>query len=186
MKAFTIDQENNITALGETKEAQSAGTDTFRSAAELHRVTAAWPLSRLVQIWNGIPGLVPIMKFTDRKTAVTRIWKAIQSLGGTHNKADASTQATTAQKRASAKQTAKRGKPARKPQAVRRRQTKTAQVLAMLRRPKGATIQQLMEATGWQAHSVRGFLSGTVGKKMGLAVASLRGEDGHRGYSVSD
>ena len=41
-----------------------------------------------------------------------------------------------------------------------------------------------MKATGWQAHSVRGFLSGTVSKKMGLAVTSLKGEDGDRTYSV--
>jgi hypothetical protein len=41
-----------------------------------------------------------------------------------------------------------------------------------------------MKATGWQPHSVRGFLSGTVGKKMGLAVSSAKGEDGERAYSV--
>ncbi len=42
-----------------------------------------------------------------------------------------------------------------------------------------------MSATGWQAHSVRGFLSGTVGKKMGLKVVSSKAEDGGRRYSVS-
>ena len=41
-----------------------------------------------------------------------------------------------------------------------------------------------MKATGWQAHSVRGFLSGTVGKKMGLTVASAKGQDGERSYMV--
>ena len=41
-----------------------------------------------------------------------------------------------------------------------------------------------MKATGWQPHSVRGFLSGTVGKKMGLTVTSTKGEDGERTYSV--
>jgi len=41
-----------------------------------------------------------------------------------------------------------------------------------------------MNVTGWQAHSVRGFLSGTVGKKMGLTVNSTKGEDGERNYSV--
>jgi len=41
-----------------------------------------------------------------------------------------------------------------------------------------------MKATGWQPHSIRGFLSGTVSKKMGLAVTSTKGEDGERIYSV--
>jgi hypothetical protein len=41
-----------------------------------------------------------------------------------------------------------------------------------------------MKATGWQPHSVRGFLSGTVGKKMGLTVISTKGEDGERSYAV--
>ena len=41
-----------------------------------------------------------------------------------------------------------------------------------------------MDTTGWQAHSVRGFLSGTVGKKMGLAVTSIKGDDGERTYAI--
>ena len=62
--------------------------------------------------------------------------------------------------------------------------SKTAQVLAMLQQSQGATLKQLMQATGWQAHSVRGFVSGTLGKKMGLTVASTKGEDGGRRYSI--
>jgi Protein of unknown function (DUF3489) len=62
--------------------------------------------------------------------------------------------------------------------------SKTAQILDLLKRPGGVTSKELMKVTGWQAHSVRGFLSGTVGKKMGLAVTSVKGEDGERGYSV--
>ena len=62
--------------------------------------------------------------------------------------------------------------------------TKTAQILDLLKRPGGASLKELMKATGWQAHSIRGFLSGTVGKKMGLRVMSIKGEDGERRYSV--
>jgi hypothetical protein len=62
--------------------------------------------------------------------------------------------------------------------------SKTAKVLELLKRPGGVTAKELMKATGWQPHSVRGFLSGTVGKKMGLTVTSTKGEDGERTYSV--
>jgi Protein of unknown function (DUF3489) len=64
--------------------------------------------------------------------------------------------------------------------------SKTAKVLDLLKRPDGATLKELMKATGWQAHSVRGFLSGTLGKKMGLAVKSDKGQDGERTYSVKN
>jgi hypothetical protein len=62
--------------------------------------------------------------------------------------------------------------------------TKTSLVLELLKRPGGVSSKELMDATSWQAHSLRGFLSGTVGKKMGLAVVSAKGENGERTYSV--
>ena len=62
--------------------------------------------------------------------------------------------------------------------------SKAAKILDLLKRPGGATAKELGKASGWQAHSVRGFLSGTVSKKMGLAVTSTKGDDGERTYSV--
>jgi hypothetical protein len=62
--------------------------------------------------------------------------------------------------------------------------SETARVLDLLKRPGGVTAKELMKATGWQPHSVRGFLSGTISKKMGLAVTSTKTEDGERTYSV--
>jgi Protein of unknown function (DUF3489) len=62
--------------------------------------------------------------------------------------------------------------------------SKTVKVLDLLKRPGGVSSRELMKATGWQAHSVRGFLSGTIGKKMGLTVVSAKGEDGDRSYSI--
>jgi hypothetical protein len=67
---------------------------------------------------------------------------------------------------------------------VTRDSSKTAKILDLLKRPGGATSKELMKATGWLPHSVRGFLSGTVGKTMGLTVTSIKSEDGQRTYSI--
>ena len=193
MKLFSIDRENNITAFAKRKDAEAATGDTFRSETELSELAAAWPANRLVEIWNSIPGFVPVKKFTNRKTAVLRIWKAIQSLdGGVSSHAanfasaggPATSRATRARNKTRASQT---GHPTRTPTAEvgARPDSKTAKVLAMLRRGGGATLQQIMSVTDWQAHSVRGFISGTLGKKLHLTVVSAKGEDGQRCYSVT-
>ena len=87
---FTIDNENNITAHGTPEEAAATTAtpfDSFASQKELAKLAAAWPTERLVEVWNGFAGVVPfdqlkpVKKFTDRKSAVTRIWRAIQVLG---------------------------------------------------------------------------------------------------------
>jgi hypothetical protein len=65
-----------------------------------------------------------------------------------------------------------------------RQGSKTAKVLTLLQQSGGVTLKRLMKATGWQPHSVRGFLSGTLGKKMGLRIESRKTHDGERLYSV--
>jgi hypothetical protein len=62
--------------------------------------------------------------------------------------------------------------------------SKASAILDLLRRKDGATLKELMKATGWQPHSVRGFLSGTVSKKMGLALGSAKREVGERSYRI--
>jgi hypothetical protein len=61
--------------------------------------------------------------------------------------------------------------------------TKAAQILALLKRPAGATLKTIMVVTGWQAHSVRGFISGHLVKKMKLRVKSFR-QNGKRVYAI--
>jgi len=143
-------------------------------------------------------------QFTDRKSAITRIWKAIQSLNGDSaaevpepsDKAAtaASKPANKAKQAAKPKLTkgakAKPGKPAKTGRktatkaASARDGSKKATVLGLLQRKNGATLGEIMKATGWQAHSVRGFISGTLGKKMGLTVESTKREDGERVYNL--
>lgn len=62
--------------------------------------------------------------------------------------------------------------------------TKQASLIALLRRKRGATIAELSDATGWQAHSVRGAISGTLKKKLGLIVASEAVDGRGRVYRI--
>jgi hypothetical protein len=63
--------------------------------------------------------------------------------------------------------------------------TKQSRVLVMLRSPAGATIAAMMQATGWQQHSVRGFLAGVVRKRLKLKLTSKK-LDGSRIYQIVD
>jgi len=64
--------------------------------------------------------------------------------------------------------------------------TKQATLIAMLRAPEGATIEEIMAATGWQSHTVRGAMAGALKKKLGLEVTSEKVEGRGRVYAVRD
>jgi|ERR1039458_165460 hypothetical protein len=68
--------------------------------------------------------------------------------------------------------------------ATARSDSKGSKILALIGRPKGATLGEIMAATKWQAHSVRGFLS-TVSKKRGLKIESIKTEAGERTYRIA-
>jgi hypothetical protein len=76
--------------------------------------------------------------------------------------------------------TTKKSEPVSEPKA----NTKTAIVLGLLRREKGATIAEIAKATKWQNHTIRGFISASVGKKMGLKVESAKNDAGERAYRI--
>ena len=83
-----------------------------------------------------------------------------------------------------AKASKKGAKPARAKEATTPRpESKGAKILEMIGRPKGATLAEIMKATDWQAHSVRGFIS-TAGKKHGIKIESSKNEAGDRVYKI--
>ena len=182
MLTFTIDNENNITAFAAAEQIPE-GHEHFSSEKELTRQSAKWPISRFVEIWNSFAGVVPfdelkpVKKFTDRKAAVARIWTAIQRLDAV----PAPQAAPVAPKKVKAtkKATAKDAAP------TARACSKKAIVLDMLKRADGATLADIMAVTGWEKHSVRGFISGALGKKMGLTVESTKTPEGVRSYRLA-
>jgi hypothetical protein len=184
MAIYTIDTDNTITAFAELEDALNYRVGsiegTFSSEKELVKLSAEWPISRLAEIWNTFAGvapfdnLKPVKKLTDRKTAAGRIWKAIQTLAP----APAQHAAPVAPKRAKA---AKRTSQDAGAPTVREG-SKKAIVLELIRRADGASVKEIMDATDWQVHSIRGFISGSLGKKMGLSIESFKREDGTRAY----
>ena len=147
MSTFTIDTENNITAFASVQSIgdTAAGTETFSTPEQLAALAAQWPAARLLDVWNSLPGVTPVERFTSRSVAAKRIWKAIQHLQPT----------PAAQTPPKATRGARATKPASgnaKPAAGQN--TKAAQVIALLREPNGATLKSIMAATGWQSHKI--------------------------------
>ncbi len=70
------------------------------------------------------------------------------------------------------------------PRRRQRQRTKTQIALSLLERSKGASIAEMQNAMGWQAHSVRGFLAGTVRKMPGVTLVSDKTDNGPRRYRV--
>jgi hypothetical protein len=239
MKNFTIENEtNNITVHASAKEAEAVpNSERFTSEVALAKLAADWPAARLVEIWNSLPGETPVKKFKDRATAVSRIWKAIQSLGQaapvaeepapvpetapvaelpetapvpeqeaseavqseavipeTADPAVATAVAPQSPDVASSEPTAKKKATRAKKTPVAatateagapREGSKTSQVIAMLKREGGTTLEEIMTEMGWLKHTVRAMLSagGSLTKKHGLVIISEKVGD-KRTYSI--
>ena len=152
MSSFTIDPDNNITALVEVP-ADADRSTTFSTEKELAKLVGEWPISRLIDAWNSFAGvapfqeLKPIKKFTDRKSAVARIWAAIQRLSP--NVAQPARDVAPAKGKGK-KAAAKAPRRERARPAASERSNKKAEVIAMMKRAKGATLDEIIAATGWQ------------------------------------
>lgn len=154
---------------------QNSGAAQFRSEKQFAALAAHWPSGQLVEIWNRLPGVRPSAKFTDRQTRVSRIWKAIQRLEphvGAH--------AATGRDKTGSRPTG--AIPAPEP-ATARAETKAARVIALLKQPAGATLKAIMAMTGWQSHSVRGFITAHARQKMNYRVQSSK-RGGERVYRI--
>ena len=187
MKAYAIlgDTITLHETVAAAREAVAAAPDVLPAlviTSEVELDKSPLTLGQLVELWNNLAGVVPfddlkpVKKFTDRKTAVARIWRAIQRL------APAPTMAAVGEPGGE-------GAPKRThstPQAAARPGSKTAVVVELLRRPEGATLQELVAATDWQPHTVRGFISGSLVKKGGYNVGRIKRDNGAMAYRLSE
>ena len=116
----------------------------------------AAPLSgkRLLALWNALPSVEKRRRVGDREALIDELWLAIEAL------------------------------PDPEPEPDAKRPSKQDEVIAMLQRPEGATVDEVASATGWQRHTVRGVFSGTLKKKLGLTIASAKEERG-RVYRIN-
>ena len=117
----------------------------------------AAPLSgkRLLALWNALPRVEKRKKGGDRDALIDHLWSEIEAL------------------------------PDPEPQPDARRPSKQDAVIALLRRPEGSTVDEVVNATGWQRHTVRGVFSGTLKKKLGFTIASTNEERG-RVYRIAE
>ena len=160
---FHLTAEDDIRIIEEDAPEGADASSTFASEQDLQQLAKEWPMKRLVAIWNRLPAVEAVARFTDRKTALRRIWRAVQP------QAEAS---RTPARRAS--------KPQHQP--AFREGSKAAQVLTLLCRPEGATLNEIRKETGWQAHTVRGFISRNLSKQSPKVRSFER--DGERAYRV--
>src|SRR3954466_7620998 len=160
--SFHVTTEGLLAAITpENGEQENAGQRVVTSRNEWETIASTWPLKRLVAIWNSLPGVAPVEKFTSRQIALERIWRAVEL--------PKQTQGTVTAK-------------VSKPKLPFRDGSKAAQAYALLCRPEGVTVRELQTLTGWQRHTLRGFLSASV-RKQGSRVRSFQ-RAGERVYQV--
>lgn len=154
---LTIDPDHKVVVfIPKGKHPTSDGAPTFSSEHELRKLAADWPGIRLVEIWNQLPGVKKLTRFTDRNTAIRRIWNAVQDLALPNRESAGGGLG---------------------------RVTKADRVVALLKGPTGASLRAIMGLTGWQSHSVRGFISAQLGKRMGFKIQSFK-RNGERIYRI--
>jgi hypothetical protein len=199
MKTFILDADHNITAYSSQEAASNAVPpgDAFTTEAGLRAALKSYPAATAVEIWNSLTGVKPVTKFKDGATAAKRIFAELQKLGGSADAAkDAATDAPKAktapkgkakpEKATKAPKGAKKAKVTKPAANALRESSKTAQLIEMLRRAKGATLEEIMAKFGWQSHTTRALMSagGSLTKKHGITVISEKVGDA-RTYRIA-
>ena len=174
MKVFYLEDDNRIRPAFEGTTPHARPSGRFSSKEELARVTVKLPMSQLLDVWNKLPGVQPLCRFRSRSEALQRIWAAVESLPVRRcaPRTPVTAHGTNAGQSAGI---GARPRPA---------QGKTAKILTLLMSERGASIEEIMGLTGWQKHSVRGFLTGVVKRQLGLNLVSAKNARGVRLYRV--
>jgi len=141
---------DSVTAHTSPPATISEGELVVRSFEDIE--TSRLSKAQLTAIWNALPGAPKLTMFKDRKIAAQRLWAAFGELP-----VDPA---------------------ANIEEAIPRVNSKRDQVIELFRRAEGATVTEVIAATGWQPHTVRGLVSGTLKKKLGLTVVSAKEERG--------
>jgi hypothetical protein len=161
-----------IQGLGETSKAPSSQPQVEAREAE-HAVTDA-TLQADIE-----PAALTSNHADEVVEAVANV--GAEAPQGAPQELPAKDNATPAKKAPKARKAAK---PAKEESAGPREGSKTAQVVAMLQRKNGATLDEIMDKMGWQRHTVRGFMAGAM-KKAGYSVESFKSDKGERSYRIN-
>jgi len=131
--------------------------ERFTSAKQLNRLAAKWPATRLWRSGRACPANGPLRNSRGATRPFTHIWDAIQTLvpDPVEPAARVAPKEARTRKRATASDEA----------TTRPAGSKTAQIIELLKQQDGATSKDVMSATGWQAHSVRGSSAARLGKR---------------------
>jgi hypothetical protein len=141
----------------------------FKTKAALTEWANDQTMAEIAAYYNGLPSMKSVKKFESRDVAVTRIW-AVLSPDRPKVARGARKKATSGRKQP---KTSKRTKASN---------TVRDQAVKLLSRAGGATLEELMKAFKWQAHSVRGFMS-VLGSKHGFKIESAK-VNGVRAYRI--
>lgn len=150
--------DDTVTAYASEPDDRPDNALLIRSEEDL--VNSSLSIARLTALWNTLPGVLA-KRFKTRTNAIHSLWNRFQKLEMAEHPDTGCGESGT-------------------PTV-----SKQAQVIVLLRREQGASLGEIVAATGWQKHTVRGAISGALRKRLGLTIESTRTDAG-RVYRIVD